>query len=271
MAYTESTQSKITESYLLLRNAISSTKQQALNLFTTYDHIQKEFNLKNKRILEIGAGSRGALITLFDESNNAMGIDLYLGALDQGLWKAGKTVARKILFDPFFNHYLKTFHGRLPIKSRKVLNMDATSLDFPDNSFDFVYSRYFLEHIEDIRKVASECARILKPGGTSYHVFALYTLLDGAHTLDWTRYEPWAHLYSQVPGNAYVNKYRLQKYRNDFDAAFGKGNIEFRLTPSANASRHMEPEIRAKLSDYADEELMINSPEIIARKQEFGR
>jgi len=267
MAYTESTQSKFTESFLLLRNAISSTKQQAENLFNTYDSIQKEFSLQNSRILELGSGSRGALITLFDESNDVVGIDLYLGALEQGLWKAGKTVARKILFDPFFNHHLRTCHGRSPIKSRKVLNMDATSLDFPDNSFDFVYSRYFMEHIEDVDKVAAECARVLKPGGISYHVFALYTLLDGAHTLDWTRHEPWAHLYSQVPGNAYVNKYRLQKYRDDFDAAFGQENVEFRLTPSDTASRHMTPEIRAKLSDYADEELIINSPEIIARKQ----
>ena len=67
MAYTESTQSKITESFLLLRHSISSTKQQAENLFNTYDRIQKEFTLQNKRILELGAGSRGALITLFDK------------------------------------------------------------------------------------------------------------------------------------------------------------------------------------------------------------
>jgi SAM-dependent methyltransferase len=255
-------------SYLLLRHAISSTKQQAKNLFNTYDVIHKEFSLQNKHILELGAGSRGSLITLFDESNYVVGIDLYLGALKQGLWKAGKTFVRKILFDPFFNHHLKNCHGRSPMTSRKVLNMDATSLDFSDNSFDFVYSRYLLEHIEDVGKVASECARVLKPGGTCYHIFALYTLLDGAHTLDWSRHKPWAHLYSHVTGNAYVNKYRLQKYRDDFDAAFGKGNVEFRLTQNDSASRNMKPAIREKLSDYADEELMINSPEIIARKQE---
>ena len=268
MAYTESTQSKITETYLLLRNAVSSTKQQAQNLYNTYDRIQKEFNLKDKRILELGAGSRGALITLFDESNDVVGIDLYLGALEQGIWKAGKTVARKVLFDPYFNHHLKACHGRPPITSRNVLNMDATRLEFPDNSFDFVYSRFFMEHIKDVDKVASECARVLRPGGISYHVFALYTLLDGAHTLDWKRYEPWAHLYSEVPGNAWVNKYRLQKYRDDFEAAFGLGNVELRLTPSHEATMQMTPEIRAKLSDFGDEELMINSPEIIARAQE---
>lgn len=267
MAYTESTQSKVTESFLLLRNALYSTKQQAENLFNTYNRIQKEFGLQNRSILELGAGSRGALITLFDESNDVVGIDLYLGALEQGLWKAGKTVARKILFDPFFNHHLKICHGRSPIKSRKVLNMDATSLDFPDSSFDFVYSRYFLEHIEAVDKVAAECARVLKPGGVSYHVLGLYTGLHGGHTLDWTRYEPWAHLYGEVPANCYVNKYRLKKYRDDFDAAFGQGNVEFRLTPSATAARHMTPELRTKLNDYSDEELMSNSPEIIARKQ----
>ncbi len=42
---------------------------------------------------------------------------------------------------------------------------DATTLPFPDNSFDVVTSCDNLEHIQEYRQVIKEMVRILKPGG----------------------------------------------------------------------------------------------------------
>ena len=42
---------------------------------------------------------------------------------------------------------------------------DAMSLDFPDETFDFVFSYHALEHIEDPRKALKEIHRTLKKGG----------------------------------------------------------------------------------------------------------
>ena len=266
MEYTQSSMPKLVEAYLLLKQNFAATKQQAQRLHATYSRINQEFQIHDSHVLELGAGSRGALIQLFDDSNEVVGIDLYLGALDQGVWKAAKTYFRKIVFDPLFHHYVKMFNGRPVNKNRKVLHMDATNLDFPDNSFDFVYSRYFLEHIDDINRIASECFRVLKPGGTAYHVLALYTSLDGAHTLDWRRYDPWQHLITEVQGNAYINKYRLEKYRQEFESVFGAENVTLRVERSDEAVKLLTLGRRQILADYAEDELLATSPEVIARK-----
>ena len=46
-----------------------------------------------------------------------------------------------------------------------VLRRDATSLDFPDNAFDIVYSFGVLHHIPEAGKAVAEIHRVLKPGG----------------------------------------------------------------------------------------------------------
>ena len=43
---------------------------------------------------------------------------------------------------------------------------DATSLRFPDSSFDLVYSYHALEHIADYRKALQEMHRVLEPFGS---------------------------------------------------------------------------------------------------------
>ncbi len=46
-----------------------------------------------------------------------------------------------------------------------ALQCDATSLDFPDNTFDVVYSFGVLHHIPEVEKAVAEIRRVLKPGG----------------------------------------------------------------------------------------------------------
>jgi ubiquinone/menaquinone biosynthesis C-methylase UbiE len=47
-----------------------------------------------------------------------------------------------------------------------VLAQDATSLSFPDDSFDRVIATHVLEHLYKPHQVLREWARVLKPGGT---------------------------------------------------------------------------------------------------------
>jgi len=46
-----------------------------------------------------------------------------------------------------------------------ALQGDATALDFPDGTFDVVYSFGVLHHIPEAEKAAAEIHRVLKPGG----------------------------------------------------------------------------------------------------------
>lgn len=266
MEYTQSNLPRIVESYLLLKQSVTSTRLQAERAYNSFRTIDDEFSLTGSRILEIGAGGRGSLLKMFDETNDVVGIDKYLGTLDQGYWKALKTVIRKSLFDPLFYYHLKKSNGGYLNKKRKVVMMDAMDMEFGGDEFDFVCSRFLLEHIEDIRGLAEEVYRVLKPGGVTYHVFALYTTLDGAHTLDWKRYQPWQHLTGNVEGNAYVNKLRLEDYGSIFKSIFGAENVEIRTKINESSREYLSEGLRSKLLDYSDEELLTSSPVIVATK-----
>jgi ubiquinone/menaquinone biosynthesis C-methylase UbiE len=65
-----------------------------------------------------------------------------------------------------------------------IRNADATSIPYPDNYFDAVYSFGVLHHIPDANAVAKEIYRVLKPGGVClialyyrWSFFHMYTLL----------------------------------------------------------------------------------------------
>lgn len=49
-----------------------------------------------------------------------------------------------------------------------VIKMDATNLEFEDESFDIIISNHVLEHIPDDRKVLQEMYRVLKKGGVVF-------------------------------------------------------------------------------------------------------
>lgn len=61
---------------------------------------------------------------------------------------------------------------------RSDLNVgDAENLDYPDNSFDIVYSWGVIHHSPETQKAANEIFRVLKPGGVAkvmiYHKYSL--------------------------------------------------------------------------------------------------
>jgi phosphatidylethanolamine/phosphatidyl-N-methylethanolamine N-methyltransferase len=46
-----------------------------------------------------------------------------------------------------------------------LIQMDATELKFPDNSFDVVYAPYFISCVPDPIAVTREMRRVCRPGG----------------------------------------------------------------------------------------------------------
>lgn len=49
----------------------------------------------------------------------------------------------------------------------RVLQMDAERMDFPDASFDFIWSWGVIHHSSNTRRVLGEMARVLRPGGSA--------------------------------------------------------------------------------------------------------
>ena len=96
----------------------------------------------NDRILEVGVGT-GINASLYPSHCHVTGIDLSTSMLD----KARERVARQGL------------------RNIRLLEMDAGSLTFADNSFDIVYAPYLVSVVPDPVQVVREMRRVCRPGG----------------------------------------------------------------------------------------------------------
>ncbi len=94
------------------------------------------------RLLEVGAGT-GLSIAEMPRDIEITGVDLSQKMLD----KAHKRMAQL---------------GRADVQ---LLKMDATRLEFGDNSFDRVLAAYFVSTVPDPVRVVHEMKRVCKPGG----------------------------------------------------------------------------------------------------------
>lgn len=98
--------------------------------------------LSDKDVIEIGCGQGSHAQLIAPRCKSYTGIDLTEAA-------AAMTAGR-----------LKTFS--LP---GEIHRMDAENMNFPDRSFDFIWSWGVIHHSADTRKILEEMQRVLRPGG----------------------------------------------------------------------------------------------------------
>ena len=94
------------------------------------------------RVLEVGVGT-GINACLYPRDCFVTGID-FSGSM---LEKARERISRK------------------GIENVGLLEMDATQLRFPDDTFDIVYAPYVISVVHDPISVAREMGRVCRPGG----------------------------------------------------------------------------------------------------------
>jgi phosphatidylethanolamine/phosphatidyl-N-methylethanolamine N-methyltransferase len=106
-------------------------------------HAVEIINGGSGRVLEVGVGT-GLSLPDYKKHLDIVGIDLAPEMLEK---------------------------ARERVKTEKLVNisglyeMDASSLRFPDNSFDTVVAMYVITVVPDPQKVMLELARVTKPGG----------------------------------------------------------------------------------------------------------
>src|SRR3954465_6556543 len=105
-------------------------------------------------ILEVGVGT-GMSLPLYPRHCSVTAVDLS----DMMLERAHARVLRYNLRDV------------------RLIQMDATELKFPDNSFDIVYAPYFISCVPDPIAVTREMRRVCRPNGRI--VFLNHFLSDG--------------------------------------------------------------------------------------------
>src|SRR5438094_501287 len=94
------------------------------------------------RVLEVGVGT-GINAALYPADCSVTGVDLSSSMLE----RARERVARK------------------GVRNVRLLQMDAASLKFADDTFDIVYAPYVISVVPDPVAVTREMCRVCRPGG----------------------------------------------------------------------------------------------------------
>jgi ubiquinone/menaquinone biosynthesis C-methylase UbiE len=113
--------------------------------YTHQRHVKRllsNISWRGKNVLEVGTGVGTDARHIISEGGIYTGINVDRGSTDMTA-KALEVYA-------------------MPGKVRKC---SATAMDFPDSSFDVVYSFGVLHHIPDVDRAVDEIHRVLKPGG----------------------------------------------------------------------------------------------------------
>lgn len=124
--------------------------------------------------LAIAAGTEAPLYWLANRVGRIVATDIY----GQGDF-AEREASSGMLRDPAAFAPYPFREDRLEVRS-----MDALDLQFPDRSFDIVYSLSSIEHFggpSETARAAREMARVLRPGG---HAILTTECLLGRHVLD---------------------------------------------------------------------------------------
>jgi SAM-dependent methyltransferase len=126
------------------------------------------------QVLSVGAGHEEVLFWLANKVGRVVATDLY----GQGDFSAREAEVT-MLDDPSAFAPYEYRRDRLEVRK-----MDGRSLDFPDASFDAVFSLSSIEHFgkpAEIGEAAREIGRVLRPGG---YAFVVTECFVGRHVLN---------------------------------------------------------------------------------------
>jgi len=110
------------------------------------DFMFKGLSIKGKKALDIGSGLGGVAYYLANEYNmKVTGLEINPWIVEEAKQKIPAKLQNNLNF---------------------ILNNDNNKLPFEDNSFDIIYSKGVLCHVENKQGIFNECYRVLKPRGT---------------------------------------------------------------------------------------------------------
>ncbi len=257
---------------------------EIINAFKKYS----DSDIKTSKILDVGNGQTATQVVLFQaDGAEVIGIDMELPtykmgsklflkvAKINGFERAIKSLFRHLLFDKnFFKELKEKYHKNFDLNKLDCRLMNAAKMEFADNTFDFIYSTWVFEHIDNVSESLKEINRVLKPNGLAWIGVHLFLSLSGGHNLEWidpennpsNKVPAWDHLLeNEFPVNTFLNKLTLDQYREIF-----KKNIEIideKLTVEGKNLLSEEIENKLKKKGFNQDDLFTRTVVFICRKK----
>lgn len=245
-------------------------------------------NPDGANILDIGCGQTAPQSVLFKaDGAHVVGIDLelptfrmspaifYQSLKANGMERAVKSLLRHVLFDRRFFSQLSSAYGKpLDLDGLDLRLMSANDMPFVDDAFDFIYSTWVFEHVEDVPGALKEIARVAKPSAILWFGVHLYPSLSGGHNPEWVAPDqspsksvpPWDHLRdNKFPVNTFLNKLRLNDYKKAFADQFDV--LDLRL--ACEGEKILTPEIQSELEQkgFSREDVLTHNAFFICKKK----
>ena len=192
--------------------AISSGVDDCVSLgLTELDRLQKKYALLNNYLYD----HNSVAVRGIERSRDLIGMQAkspVLDFLELGCWDgmvsaaladAGKSVTAIDRRDTGFD-------ARARAAGVKFIAMNASDLEFPDASFDFIFSYDAFEHFENPEVAFAEMVRVLRPGGHLYLDFGpLYNSPFGEHAYQSISVPYCQFLFSEETINSFARNQRL--------------------------------------------------------------
>jgi SAM-dependent methyltransferase len=243
-------------------------------------------SLDGASVLEVGCGPGiDCMLLALHPVARVVGIDLEF-PLEQQSDHGERTrrLTRRVLEKAGVKDDIDGAVRQLPVQ---FVAMDATRLEFPDESFDLLISRAALEHIVPIERALAEMARVVRPGGLLRHGIDQFFWLRGCHKRGVVDI-PWAHarlrpdefrrFVAQTEGEAKaerrtrhletLNQLNLRQWRALFEASPFE-IVDWREEPSrlAHAVIEEHPDVPETLLDgVTPRDLLYSSIKVWLRK-----
>jgi SAM-dependent methyltransferase len=243
-------------------------------------HLNRSFEQLD--VLVVGAGQTRREVIAFGLKNRVTAIDLdvipvgwapaqYVQLFKtNGATRTAKTVGRKLLgIDRRFESHLLKALDCTNAPNANYLQMTANAMEFPENSFDVVFSFSVFEHLDDPNGALAECVRVLRPGGLLDISTHIYSAEGGCHDLRifsgnrdeipfWAQLRP--AVKSSVRESCFMNEWTLAQWTTLFERHCQ--GVEFEFEPHHDS---FDQQLRAELAtlresgelaDYSDDELL---------------
>jgi SAM-dependent methyltransferase len=269
--------------------------EKAIQLHRQLTDILKAYvkiNVTKAKILDVGCGQTVTQMALFTvDGAEVTGIDIEVPTYTMNLKKfvqvikingverAVKSLLRHLFFDGRFFKELSLHYGKtVSFDHLDIRLMSAADLSFPDNCFDFIYSAWAFEHIDNVPAAVQEVNRVLKPTGIAWIGVHLFPSLSGGHHLDWIwpdenpsdKVPPWDHLLdNRYPVNTYLNKLRLGQYREIFHKHMAV--LDCGVTYEGEQFLTSELEETLQHQGYTREDLLTRTATFLCRKKRGGK